>query len=101
MMMFPFFKVWGQLGYEPLIFNCTVQKYNDKNPLNFFLSVGTAIPMAIITFCYVRIYWMVKKTGQNIREDMDESCPNPQLMRMLKKREIAITRTGIMVWLGR
>ena len=101
MMMLPFFKVWGQLGYEPLIFNCTVLKHNDKNPLSFFLALGSGLPMVIITFCYVRIYCMVKKTGQNIRNEMDNDCPNPNLMRMLKKREIAMTKTGIMVWLGK
>jgi hypothetical protein len=44
---------------------------------------------------------MVKKTGQNIRNEIDNDCPNPNLMRMLKKREIAMTKTGIMVWLGK
>ena len=43
---------------------------------------------------------MVKKTGQNIRDEMDDECPNPPLMRMLKKREKAMTKTGLMVWLG-
>ena len=99
-MLLPFYKVWGQFGYERLIFNCTILKYKDKSPLDFFLIFGSALPMIIITFCYLRIYWMVKKTGQNIRDEMDEECPNPPLMRMLKKREKAMTKTGLMVWLG-
>ena len=48
MMMLPFFKVWGQLGYEPLIFNCTVLKHNDKNPLTVFLALGSGLPMVIL-----------------------------------------------------
>ena len=100
-MLLPFFKVWGQLGYEPLIFNCTILKHNDKNPLTVFLAIGCGLPMVIITFCYVKIYFLVKKTSQNIRDEIDSECPNPNLMKMLKKREIAMTRTGIMVWLGK
>jgi hypothetical protein len=42
-----YFKTWGEFGYEPLIFNCTLLKLNDKSPLSFLMIVG--VPCIIIT----------------------------------------------------
>ena len=99
-MCLPFFKVWGQLGYEPLIFNCTILDYHDKNPMNFLLGTGCGVPMLIITFCYLSIFRKVKKTGQAVRNMMDVDVTDAVLNQQLKKREAQMTKTTVMVWLG-
>lgn len=101
LMLLPFFRLWGQLGYEPLIFSCTILDYYDKNPLVFLLVVGCGVPMIVITFCYFRILWQVKKTSKNVRELMDEQqVTNVTLARQLKKKEAQMTKTTALVWLG-
>ena len=72
-MMLPFFKVWGQLGYEPLIFNCTVLKHNEKNPLSFFLALGSGLPMVIL---FLNIYFSEHFAKLNVYK-------NPNLIRFL------------------
>ena len=94
--MLPFAKVWGQLGYEPLIFNCTILKYQDRNPMTALLTLGFGVPMLIITFCYVSIYWKVKKTAANLLELMDGSVKNSALERQLREREAKMTKTTLL-----
>ena len=49
-MMLPFTKSWGQLGFEELTFSCTIKDYKDANPLTTFLSLGCGIPLVVITY---------------------------------------------------
>ena len=90
-MLLPFFKIWGQLGYEPLIFSCTILPYHDKNPMKFILAVGCGIPMLVITVCYLKIYIKVKQTGQNLKDILDKGTSDI-LQEQINKRERQLTK---------
>ena len=99
-MLIPYTKTWGQLGYEPQIFNCTIMEYYCKSPMKTFLMVGCGIPCLVISFCYAKIYWKVKQTGHHVLDKMDQDVTNLALERQIKKREAQITKTTLMIWLG-
>ena len=100
LMLIPYTKTWGQLGYEPQIFNCTIMEYYCKSPMKTFLMVGCGLPCLVISFCYAKIYWKVKQTGHHVLDKMDQDVTNLALERQVKKREAQITKTTLMIWLG-
>ena len=99
-MLIPYTKTWGQLGYEPQIFNCTIMEYYCKSPMKTFLMVGCGLPCLVISFCYAKIYWKVKQTGHHVLDKMDQDVTNLALERQIRKREAQITKTTLMIWLG-
>lgn len=99
-MTIPLFKIWGQLGYEPLIFSCTIMKRHDESPMTFFLTMGFVLPCIAMTFCYSRIYWKVRQVGNLMRNQMDQDVTDGVLNRHMKRRERAITKTTLWVWLA-
>ena len=99
-MLIPYTQTWGQLGYEPQIFNCTIMEYYCKSPMKTFLMVGCGLPCLVISFCYAKIYWKVKQTGHHVLDKMDQDVTNLALERQIKKREAQITKTTLMIWLG-
>ena len=67
-MFLPLYGVWGQLGYEPRTFSCTIVD-TDEGGDTFFPSlaaIGVGLPCLIILASYGAIYYRVKRIGKFI-----------------------------------
>ena len=90
-------QTWGQLGYEELTFSCTVKEYFDKNPLTTYLTIGSGVPLIIISYCYFCIYCKVIKNRNSLLGIMDKDVVDANLTRQMDEREAAITKTTFLV----
>ena len=62
-MFLPLTETWGQFGYEPQTFSCTIVESEGETFKPFMSTVCIVIPLAVITASYLAIYWKVKSTG--------------------------------------
>jgi hypothetical protein len=52
LMALPLSEIWGQMGYEPTTFSCTVLPKNDRSPMTFLVLVGMVFPCVVMIVCY-------------------------------------------------
>ena len=62
-MYFPLTETWGQFGYEPQTFSCTIVESKGETFMPLMSTVGIGLPLALIIACYLAIHWKVKSTG--------------------------------------
>ena len=62
-MCFPLTKTWGQFGFHPQTFSCTVMESEGEQFYHIMIIFGVVIPIIIIMLSYGAIYWKVKSTG--------------------------------------
>ena len=62
-MYLPLTETWGQFGYEPQTFSCTIVESEGETFMPFMSTVCIGLPLAVITASYLAIYWKVKSTG--------------------------------------
>ena len=62
-MYFPLTKTWGQFGFEPQTFSCTIVASEGETFFPVLAFGGVGLPCLIITLSYGAIYWKVKTTG--------------------------------------
>lgn len=103
LMVLPLTEVWGQLGYEPAIFSCTILPKNGSSPMSFLLITGFVLPCLCIILCYGLIYWRVRSTGDRMRSAIGSE--EPQLRKNsvtshLRRREQQLTKTAVLMCLG-
>ena len=77
LMLLPLTEIWGQLGYEPLIFNCTIMEKNGKSPMAFLLTFGFLCPFLSIAIGYGLICYRVKRTGDLVRRAVGRAGTDP------------------------
>jgi hypothetical protein len=68
LMLLPLTEIWGQLGYEPLTFSCTIMEKNGSSPMTFLLIFGFVCPFLSIAIGYGLICYRVKYTGDLVRK---------------------------------
>jgi len=66
-MYFPLTETWGQFGYEPQTFSCTIVESKGETFMPLMSTVGIGLPLALIIACYLAIHWKVKSTGRATR----------------------------------
>merc|ERR1712142_17645 len=66
-MYLPLTETWGQFGYEPQTFSCTIVESEGETFMPFMSTVGIGVPLAVITASYLAIYCKVKRTGRATR----------------------------------
>lgn len=64
----PLFDIWGTLVYDPSIGNCTINDLHGKSPRALILFLLLVLPSICFICCYLRIYFVVKKSARNIRK---------------------------------
>ncbi len=73
LMLLPLTETWGQLGYEPLTFSCTILEKNGSSPMAFLLTFGFLCPFLSIAVAYGMICYRVKYTGDLVRRAVGRS----------------------------
>lgn len=58
--------LWGNTGYEPKTLTCTILR-DDSNYTTFLLVSAYAIPIVLITFCYLRIMCRVYSNHRRVQ----------------------------------
>ena len=61
---FPLTKTWGQFGYEPQTFSCTIVLSEGETFFPIMAFGGVGLPCLFIMLSYGAIYWKVKSTGK-------------------------------------
>ena len=89
LMLLPLTEVWGQLGYEPLTFSCTILEKNGSSPMAFLLTFGFVAPFLSIAVGYGLIFYRVKKTGDLVRKTVGRADSDAALQHHLRHREVA------------
>ena len=59
----PLTKTWGQFGYEPQTFSCTVVESEGETFYPVMTACGVGLPCCVITLSYGAIWWKVKSRG--------------------------------------
>ena len=83
-----------------MTFSCTINGKNGSSPKQVFIGIGCGISLIIITLCYGSIYYKVKQTNIEMQNISDSNIVNSNLNRQLSKRELAITKMTLLVWIG-
>lgn len=68
----PLLGVWGTLGLDPDVGTCTILKLNEKSPKMFLYIFAFGLPSIIFIFCYVRIFFVVRKTSRKSQRIEDK-----------------------------
>jgi hypothetical protein len=96
LMLLPLTEVWGQLGYEPLTFSCTIMEKNGSSPMAFLLTFGFLAPFLSIAVGYGMICYRVKYTGDLVRKAVGRSDSDAALQHHLRHREVGVDpETGV------
>lgn len=68
----PLLGVWGTLGLDPDVGTCTILKLNQKSPKMFLYIFAFGVPSIIFIFCYVRIFFVVRKASRKSQRIEDK-----------------------------
>lgn len=68
----PLLGVWGTLGLDPDVGTCTILTLNEKSPKMFLYIFAFGLPSVIFIFCYVRIFFVVRKTSRKSQRIEDK-----------------------------
>jgi len=104
-MYFPLTETWGQFGYDPQIFACTIMESEGETFMPMMTAAGIGIPCVVITLSYLAIYWKVKSTGRATRRaargrDGTSEVFGPHTMAaQTKQRERSITITFSLIFI--
>ncbi|XP_075976864.1 G-protein coupled receptor moody-like [Anticarsia gemmatalis] len=75
-----YFEVWGRFDLEPKGGRCTMlPDKNDICPKKFFLCLAFVGPYLIISVCYGRIWWTVRKAAKKRTACIARGVPPPTL----------------------
>jgi len=105
-MYFPLTETWGQFGYEPQTFSCTIVESEGETFMPMMASVGIGLPLAIISTSYLAIYCKVKTTGRATRRaakgrNGSSDVFGPHTMAaQTKERERSITITFSLIFVS-
>ncbi len=103
-MQLPYFKICGQLGYEPDTFSCTIKEKDGQNPLGFGIMGVVGLSMLIITFCYLRIYFKVRNHAHTVHSTIDNLTRDESTRQSFRLHtnamEKKVTKTMVLVWIG-
>ena len=97
LMLLPLTEVWGQLGYEPLTFSCTILSKNGSSPMAFLLSFGFLLPLAIMIISYSLIFWKVHAAGRQATRVAAECRTSVMFENQVKRCESQMLRTVLLV----
>lgn len=106
LMYFPLTETWGQFGYEPQTFFCTIVESEGETFLPMLTVVGCGIPFLIISSSYLAIYCKVKSTGKATRKAAKERGNSggifgPHTMvAQTKERERSLTITFSIIFIS-
>ncbi|XP_060802673.1 protein trapped in endoderm-1 isoform X2 [Amyelois transitella] len=62
----PLLGVWGQLGFDPKTFSCTILPKDNKSPKKYLFVFGFALPCVVIIVSYSCIYWRVRESKRKL-----------------------------------
>ncbi len=114
---------WGQMGYEPATFSCTILPLHGKDPTVFLVITGAITPclgrhalttkqlfpmyalILVTVACYVLLLLRVKRTGREVRravasDEVHRLAGKRSVSRMTKARERQLTTTLALICVG-
>ena len=74
-----------------------IEDDSGKNPKTTFMILTSGLPLVIISFCYVCIYWKVRRSNLDLQDIMDKDVIDSKLSRQMAEREASITKTTLIV----
>jgi len=97
-MCFPLTGSWGQFGFEPQTFSCTVVEKEGERFYHMMVAFGVVLPIIIIGIAYGAIWWQVRSTGvetrraaKNRASSVEIIAPNA-IFEQTRERERRITK---------
>ena len=90
LMLLPLTEVWGQLGYEPLTFSCTIMEKNGSSPMTFLLTFGFLAPFLSIAIGYGFICYKVKNIGDSVMSTYGTSDNDGSHQQRIRHREVRL-----------
>jgi protein trapped in endoderm-1 len=88
---FPLAGLWGELGYEPKTFSCTILKKDGRSPRSFIFLVGFLLPCFIIILSYSCIFNTVRKQHAKLNK-FDTTSPNKSKLKFFRnKNDLRLT----------
>ncbi|XP_022093694.1 melatonin receptor type 1B-A-like [Acanthaster planci] len=92
---------WGGHAYDPKVMFCTFNYTASLSYTIFLVSVGVGTPIAIVTYCYIRILLFVRASRRTLRrlsQGATEFATLGQGRRRIKRRDMALLRTVMTLW---
>lgn len=96
---FPLAGLWGELGYAPETFSCTILKKNGKSPRKFIFLVGFIIPCVIIILSYSCIFWTVRKQHAKLNKFNSTPASKNKLKFFRNKNDLRLTIMMLVIFL--
>ncbi|XP_063828352.1 protein trapped in endoderm-1 isoform X2 [Ostrinia nubilalis] len=62
----PLLGIWGQLGFNPKTFSCTILPKHCMSPKKYLFVFGFALPCLVIIVSYSCIYWRVRESKRKL-----------------------------------
>lgn len=62
----PLIRSWGQFGYSPETFSCTILRLNGRSPKKFLFLFGFLLPCIVIVLSYSCIFYRVRQSHRNL-----------------------------------
>lgn len=105
MMQFPLTETWGQFGYEPQSYSCTLMESEGHSFLPMMASLGVGLPTMVILASYTAIYCRVTTIGRATRaaaraNDSDLAAGQGSVTVKTKQRERSLTVTFSVTFLA-
>lgn len=96
---FPLAGLWGELGFEPKTFSCTVLKKDGRSPRTFIFLVGFILPCFIIILSYSCIFNTVRKQHAKLNK-FDTTSPNKSKLKFFRnKNDLRLTIMMLVIFL--
>lgn len=89
------FKVWGAFGYDKKLGTCSIiTDVNGRSSKTPLFVIAFVIPCIIIVVCYARIFWVVHKSEQRMRQHSTAQHSIPNNLRPPLATQISQTHTN-------
>jgi Na+(H+)/acetate symporter ActP len=96
---FPLTGLWGELGYEPKTFSCTILKKDGRSPKTFIFLVGFLLPCFIIILSYSCIFNTVRKQHAKLNK-FDTTSPTKSKLKFFRnKNDLRLTIMMLVIFL--
>ncbi|XP_037031398.1 G-protein coupled receptor moody isoform X2 [Bradysia coprophila] len=77
-----FFKVWGAFGYDSKLGTCSIlEDANGRSSKKVLFVIAFIIPCLIIIGCYAKIFWVVHKSEERMRQHASKQNEIPNNLR--------------------
>ncbi|GAB6022426.1 hypothetical protein CHUAL_006540 [Chamberlinius hualienensis] len=60
---------WGRFGFDNQVGTCSILSVDGRSPKSFLFALGFVLPCIIVVICYLRIFFVVKKSAMKTKSN--------------------------------